>query len=92
MTEAHRAAAQALTRKPALVLLGHIAQRHPQYAEIRALAAGLAAVTGATLGYLSEGANAAGAALAGATPHRGPGGHGVARVRFRRARDARDGA
>ena len=30
-TEAHRAAAQALARKPALVLLGHIAQRHPQY-------------------------------------------------------------
>ena len=82
VTEAHRAAAQALTRSPALVLLGHIAQRHPQYAEIRALAAGLAAITGATLGYLSEGANAAGAALAGATPHRGPGAHGVPRSGF----------
>ena len=92
MTDAHRAAAQALTRKPALVLLGHIAQRHPQYAEIRALAAGLAAVTGATLGYLSEGANAAGAALAGATPHRGPGGHGVARAGFDARAHARDGA
>jgi NADH-quinone oxidoreductase subunit G len=82
VTDAHRAAAQALTRKPALVLLGQIAQRHPQYADIRALAAALAAVTGATLGYLSEGANAAGAALAGATPHRGPGGRGVARAGF----------
>ena len=92
VTDAHRAAAQALARKPALVLLGQIAQRHPQYADLRALAAGLAAVTGATLGYLSEGANAAGAALAGATPHRGPGGNGVARVGLRRARDARDGA
>jgi NADH-quinone oxidoreductase subunit G len=81
-TEAQRAAAAALTRKPALVLLGQIAQRHPQYADIRALAAGLAAVTGATLGYLSEGANAAGAALAGATPHRGPGGKNVARAGF----------
>ncbi len=79
ITDAHRAAAQALTRKPALVLLGHIAQRHPQYAELRALAAGLATITGATLGYLSEGANAAGAALAGATPHRGVGGKGVVR-------------
>jgi NADH-quinone oxidoreductase subunit G len=82
VTDAQRAAAQALTRKPALVLLGQIAQRHPQYADLRALAAGLAAVTGATLGYLSEGANAAGAALAGATPHRGPGGRNVARAGF----------
>jgi NADH-quinone oxidoreductase subunit G len=73
----HRAAAQALARKPALVLLGHIAQRHPHYADLRSLAAGLAAVTGATLGYLSEGANAVGAALAGATSHRSVGGKGV---------------
>jgi NADH-quinone oxidoreductase subunit G len=80
--DAHRAAAQALAGKPALVLLGQIAQRHPQYAELRALAAGLAAVTGAALGYLSEGANAAGAALAGATPHRGPGGKALARAGF----------
>jgi len=64
------------------VLLGQIAQRHPQYADLRALAAGLAAITGASLGYLSEGANAAGAALAGATPHRGPGGKPVARAGF----------
>jgi NADH-quinone oxidoreductase subunit G len=82
VTDAHRAAAQALGRKPGLVLLGQIAQRHPQYSDLRALAAGLAAVTGATLGYLSEGANAAGAALAGATPHRGPGAKSVARAGF----------
>ena len=81
-TDAQRSAAAALARKPGLVLLGHAAQRHPQYADIRALAAGLAAATGATLGYLSEGANAAGAALAGATPHRGPGGNNVARTGF----------
>jgi NADH-quinone oxidoreductase subunit G len=78
-TDAQRGAAQALARKPGLVLLGHLAQRHPQYAELRALAAGLAAVTGATLGYLSEGANSVGAALAGATPHRGVGAKGVMR-------------
>ncbi len=80
--DTHRAAAQALARKPSLVLLGQIAQRHPQYADLRALAAGLAAMTGAALGYLSEGANSAGAALAGATPHRGPGGRSVARGGF----------
>ena len=45
----------------------------------------LAAVTGATLGYLSEGANAAGAALAGATPHRGPGGQRCRALGLRRA-------
>jgi NADH-quinone oxidoreductase subunit G len=82
MTDQHRAAAQALARKPAVLLLGQIAQRHPQWSDLRALAAGLAAVTGATLGYLSEGANAAGAALAGATPHRGPGGQSLARNGF----------
>jgi NADH-quinone oxidoreductase subunit G len=82
VTDGHRAAAQALARKPGLVLLGQIAHRHPQYAELRSLAAGLAAVTGATLGYLSEGANAAGLALAGATPHRGAGGKSVARAGF----------
>jgi NADH-quinone oxidoreductase subunit G len=74
VADAHAAAAAALARKPGLVLLGHIAQRHPRYADIRALAAALAEVTGARLGYLSEGANAVGAALAGALPHRGVGG------------------
>jgi NADH-quinone oxidoreductase subunit G len=82
ITDAHRAAAEAIARKPGLVLLGQIAQRHPQYAELRALAAGLAAVTGAALGVLSEGANAAGAALAGATPHRGVGAKPLGRPGF----------
>ncbi len=66
----HRRAAKALGRSPGLVLLGHVAQRHPRYADIRALAAAIADVTGASLGYLSEGANSAGAALVGALPHR----------------------
>jgi len=79
-TDAQRAAAEALARKPGLVLLGLIAQRHPRYSDIRALAAVLADLTGATLGFLSEGANAAGAALAGALPHRGLGGKPMSRV------------
>jgi len=61
-----------------LILLGAIAERHAAFAEIRALAAALAEVAGARLGYLPEGANAVGAALAGATPHRGVGGRAVA--------------
>jgi NADH-quinone oxidoreductase subunit G len=80
VTDEHRAAAAAIARKPGLVLLGQIAQRHPQYADLRALAAGLAAVTGAAVGYLSEGANAAGAALAGVLPHRGVGGRSPSRA------------
>ena len=74
----------------ALVLLGQIAQRHPRYSDVRALAAALADLTGATLGYLSEGANAVGAALAGALPHRGAGGEPlVARRAATRRRDDR---
>ena len=76
--EAERAAAQVLLDKSrALLLLGQIAMRHPRFADIRAIAAALCRVTGATLGYLPEGANAAGAALAGVLPHRGPGGQPV---------------
>jgi len=56
------------------ILLGHLALNHPAYADLRALAAALAEATGARLGYLPEGANAAGAWLAGAVPHRAAGG------------------
>jgi len=79
-SDAQRAAAASLARKPGLVLLGLIAQRHPRYSDIRALAAALADLSNATLGYLSEGANAAGAALAGALPHRGAGGKPLTRA------------
>jgi NADH-quinone oxidoreductase subunit G len=67
-------AATLVDHAPGLVWLGHIAQRHPAYASVRALAAAISDLAGAKLGYLSEGANAAGAALAGALPHREPGG------------------
>jgi NADH-quinone oxidoreductase subunit G len=61
-----------------VVLLGALAQRHASYAEIRALAAALAEASGANLGYLPEGGNGVGAALAGALPHRAAGGRAVA--------------
>jgi len=76
--ESHRAAARVLIDKEqALLLLGQMALRHPRFADTRAIAAGLCEVTGATLGYLPEGANAAGGALAGVLPHRGPGGYAL---------------
>jgi NADH-quinone oxidoreductase subunit G len=76
--EHERIAAMLATGELRMVLLGALARRHPAWSEIRALAAALAEATGARLGYLPEGGNAVGAALAGATPHRGIGGHPVA--------------
>jgi NADH-quinone oxidoreductase subunit G len=78
--ESHRAVAAALATSAGAeggrraVWLGALALRHPGYADLRALAAALAQVTGASLGVLAEGANAAGAHLAGAVPHRQAGG------------------
>jgi NADH-quinone oxidoreductase subunit G len=72
--ESHRALADALlagTRHA--VILGTLAQRHPAYAQLKALAGLLAQLCSASVGYLTEGANAAGAYLAGAVPHREPG-------------------
>ena len=53
-----------------LVLCGLLAGRHAAYAAIRQLAAAIAELTGSGLGSLSEGANSAGAHLAGVLPHR----------------------
>ncbi len=71
----HRAVATALkTGQKRAIWLGALTLRHPAYADLRAVAAGIAAITGATLGVLAEGGNAAGAYLAGAVPHREAGG------------------
>ncbi|MDX1563254.1 MAG: molybdopterin-dependent oxidoreductase, partial [Gammaproteobacteria bacterium] len=61
------------------LVLGQIVERHPRLTEIRLIAAVLAEATGASLGYLPEGANAAGAAMLGFTPKRGEakGGRGL---------------
>jgi NADH-quinone oxidoreductase subunit G len=76
--DSHRAAAAALASgEKRAVWLGALAIRHPAFADIRALAAGLAEVTGASLGVLAEGGNGAGAFIAGAVPHREAGGKPV---------------
>ena len=83
------AARLAAAKRPA-VLLGSGASAHPEAARLRALARVIARLwkwrrgqeadafdpgeEGARVGYLSDGPNAAGAALAGMLPHRGPGG------------------
>jgi NADH-quinone oxidoreductase subunit G len=78
-SEHERIARLLATGELRLILLGALAERHVAYAELRCLAAALAEVTGAKLGHLPEGGNAVGAALAGATPHRGVGGRTVAK-------------
>jgi NADH-quinone oxidoreductase subunit G len=73
--DSHRAVVSALMNGARHgVILGTLAQRHPAYAELKALAAMLAQLCSASLGCMTEGPNAAGAYLAGAVPHREPGG------------------
>jgi NADH-quinone oxidoreductase subunit G len=79
VTDAHRAAAQALlSGEKRAVWLGALAARHPAFADLRALAAALAQLSGASLGRIAEGGNAAGAYLAGAIPHRQAGAQALA--------------
>lgn len=61
-----------------LILLGAYGLTHPESSNLFALANELSNLTGATVGTLTEGANAAGASLAGFVPHRLPGGKPVA--------------
>lgn len=56
------------------ILLGAIAAQHPQAALLRILADMLKQLVNAEIGFISEGANSAGAWLAGVVPHRLPGG------------------
>ena len=58
----------------AAVVVGSMANTHPRASRLRTLAAYVAQASGASYGNLSDGANGAGAWLAGVLPHRGPGG------------------
>jgi NADH-quinone oxidoreductase subunit G len=75
VTDAHRSLIGALSHGTRhAVILGTLAQRHPAYSQLKALSLALADLCGASCGCITEGANAAGAYLAGAVPHRNPGG------------------
>jgi NADH-quinone oxidoreductase subunit G len=54
------------------VFLGNMAQHHPQYAQLHALAQEVAKLAGASFGVLGEAANSVGAMAVGAVPHHGP--------------------
>jgi len=60
------------------VLLGAVAQNHPQADQIHALAQAIAKASGATLGFLSVAANSVGAELTGTLP--GPNGLDATRM------------
>ena len=49
------------------IVLGHDAISHPQFATIRALASELARISGAKLGYFTQGSNSSAAAITGLT-------------------------
>jgi NADH-quinone oxidoreductase subunit G len=79
VTDRHRAIVEGLRgSQRKAIWLGALALRHSQYSALRAAAQALAEATGAPLGILAEGGNAAGAHLAGVLPHRAAG--GVARA------------
>ncbi len=54
------------------VFLGNMAQHHPSYSQIHALAQEVARLVGASFGVLGEAANSVGAVAVGAIPGRGP--------------------
>jgi len=75
INDTHKMIAQQLTdAESATVLLGNIANMHPQFSALRVLAEAISTQTNSRFGYLTDGCNAAGAWLAGAVPHRGAGG------------------
>ena len=76
--DTHREVAQHLfNADKASILMGNQAMSQSEFATLRALANVIADLAGARLGYLSEGANTAGACLAGSLPHRGLAGETV---------------
>ena len=75
VTDVHREIAEHLKNADkSVVLLGNSSVMHPNYSDLRAIAFCIAQATGATLGYLPESGNTAGAWLAGCVPHRSAGG------------------
>jgi NADH-quinone oxidoreductase subunit G len=75
VTEAHKSLIAALSHGARhAVILGTLAQRHPAYSQLKALGTAIADLCGASIGWITEGPNAAGAYLAGAVPHRESGG------------------
>ncbi|MGI9308712.1 MAG: molybdopterin-dependent oxidoreductase, partial [Gammaproteobacteria bacterium] len=69
--ERHQAVVAALKNaEKSVVWIGQVVEAHEERAQLLQLAAALAKATGASLGMITAGPNAAGVAIAGAVPHR----------------------
>ncbi len=66
-----------LTGNSKQVILGQLAMMHPNATQLIALGNLIAEILGGHCGYFSDGANAAGAWLAGCIPHRATGGKAI---------------
>jgi NADH-quinone oxidoreductase subunit G len=78
VSEQHRAIAGSLAKAGNVaIIVGTEALPNPQLAMLQELCEAIAVAAEATLGYLSDSANSAGACLAGALPHRGAAGTAV---------------
>ncbi|MGA0264882.1 MAG: NADH-quinone oxidoreductase subunit NuoG [Lysobacterales bacterium] len=76
--ERHTVMAEALAEaENAVVIFGQFSHSHPQAGSLRQIAAWIADMTGSAFNALPHGGNPVGAWLAGAVPHRGPGGKAV---------------
>jgi NADH-quinone oxidoreductase subunit G len=83
VTHQHRdIAAKLRSAGAAAVLLGDQANTYPWFSSLRYLAGMVARLSGAGFGYFGGRANTTGAWLAGAVPHRGPGGSQTGRGGF----------
>ncbi|MEX2481416.1 MAG: NADH-quinone oxidoreductase subunit NuoG [Gammaproteobacteria bacterium] len=70
-------AARLAKSRSAIVLTGALAEQHPRRSVLMRLGAELARILGGQTGCMASGANAAGAWLAGAVPHRGAAGKAI---------------
>ncbi len=72
MAESISGSGQGAPGEARAVFLGNMAQHHPDYAQIHALAQEVAQLAGASFGVLGEAANSVGAVAVGAIPGCGP--------------------
>jgi NADH-quinone oxidoreductase subunit G len=81
VSKQHKAVASALSKaKDTAVIVGIQALSNPYLSLIQELCETISSLSGATLGYLSQSANSAGACLAGVLPHRGVAGSIIDKV------------
>ena len=78
LTSQHRTIAGLLrASNKTMIIIGHMGLHHPHAATVRALANNIADIIHAQVSHVTDGANSAGAWMAGAIPHRSAGGESL---------------